>query len=196
VHKKTKELIVDEIITYGEMAADNGLIYGNFGNLSVKYEDMIYITKSGAMLGRLTSDDIVSFEDKIHGEASSDTPIHSELYKRNNCGAILHMHGDYTIIMSINHENVSPCDFVGMRFLEKIPVVEGEFGTSSLTNAIVRDIRNDAVIVKGHGSFTIGENLKKAYILSCAVETSCKILCFKEIHEKIITNITNKEVKK
>lgn len=106
------------------------------------------------------------------------------------------MHGDYTIIMSINHKNISPCDFVGMCFLEKIPVVEGEFGTSSLTNAIVHDIRNDVVIVKGHGSFAIGEDLKKAYILSCAIETSCKILYFKEIHENLTTIITNKEDKK
>lgn len=189
----TKELRMNEMITYGKIASDSGLIYGNFGNLSIKHKDKIYITKSGAMLGKLTRNDIVTFSDEIPREASSDSPIHLELYKTYNCNTILHMHGNYTILTSLNHKNIIPYDFVGMRFLEKILVVEGEFGTSSLTNAIVQNLRNDVVVVRGHGSFAIGKDLRTAYILSCALEISCEIIHLKEIYDGVITK---KEVKK
>jgi len=89
------------------------------------------------------------------------------------------MHGDYTIVLSLILYNIKPCDFVGKRFLGEIPIVDGEFGTPALNNQVVNNLKNNAVIVKGHGSFTVGENLRKAFVLSCALETSCKLLYYK-----------------
>lgn len=175
----TKDTIINDMMEYGKMCTSNGLIYGNFGNLSVKYENDIYITRSGAMMGNLIAEDIVIFKTNIPPEASSDTPIHYGIYQKIKNGAILHMHGDFTIVLSLLFESINPCDFVGKRFLGEIPIVDGEFGTPALNNLVVNNLKNNAVIVKGHGSFTVGEDLRKAFVLSCALETSCKLLYLK-----------------
>ena len=164
------------MIEYSKMSASNGLIYGNFGNLSIKHGNDIYITRSGAMMGNLFPSDIIVFKNIIPPEASSDTPIHFGIYQKIKEGAILHMHGDFTIVLSLIFESIKPCDFVGQRFLGEIPIVDGEFGTPALNNLIVSNLKNNAIIVKGHGSFTIGDNLRKAFVLSCALEASCKLL--------------------
>jgi len=173
------------MIDFGKMATDNALIYGNFGNLSVKYGDEIYITRSGAMMGNLKEEDIFIFSGNIPEEASSDSPIHYGIYQKINYGAIMHMHGDFTIVLSLMLEDICPCDFVGNRFLGTIPIVEGEFGTTALTTAITSSIHNNAVIVKGHGSFAIGDDLRKAFVISCALETSCKLLYYKHVYKSL-----------
>ncbi|MBL7197842.1 MAG: class II aldolase/adducin family protein [Candidatus Omnitrophica bacterium] len=73
--------------------------------------------------------------------------------------------------------------------LRKVEFVEGEFGTSVLNNEIVNNIQNNAVIVRGHGSFTIGDDLRKAFVLSCALETSSKLLYYKSIYKSIKLNM-------
>ena len=83
------------------------------------------------------------------------------------------------IVLSLLLDNIKPCDFAGKRFFVEIPIVDGEFGTPALNNQVVNNLKNNAVIVKGHGSFTVGENLRKAFVLSCALETSCKLLYYK-----------------
>ena len=77
----SKDNIISEILEYGKRCTNNGLVYGNFGNLSIKYNDDIYITRSGAMMSAL-EDDIISFQNEIPNEASSDTPIHYGIYKK------------------------------------------------------------------------------------------------------------------
>ena len=185
----SKESIISTMIEFGTMCTENGLIYGNFGNLSVKYEDEIYITRSGAMMRKLNPEDIIIFKGNIPEEASSDTPIHYSIYQKIKHGAILHMHGDFTIILSLILDSIYPCDFVGKRFLGTIPIVEGEFGTSALNKEVVNNIQNKVVIVRGHGSFTIGDDLRKAFVLSCALETSCKLLYYKSIYKSVKLNM-------
>lgn len=181
----SKGSILKDMIDFGKMATNNGLIYGNFGNLSVKYSDEIYITRSGAMMGNLKEEDIIIFSGNIPEESSSDSPIHYGIYQKINYGAIMHMHGDFTIVLSLMLKNICPCDFVGNRFLGTIPIVEGEFGTTALTTAITSNIHNNAVIIKGHGSFAIGDDLRKAFVLSCALEASCKLLYYKHIYKSL-----------
>ena len=176
----TKDIIIEDMIEYSKLCASNGLIYGNFGNLSVKYENNIYITRSGAMMGKLVSSDIIVFRNNIPPEASSDTPIHFGIYQNIGQGAVFHMHGDFTIVLSLLFKSINPCDFVGQRFLGKIPIVDGEFGTAALNNRVVNSLKNNAVIVKGHGSFTFAEDIRKAFVLSCALETSCKLLYYRD----------------
>ena len=126
--------MVSELIKYGRFTTDSRLIYGNYGNLSARDEETIYTTKSGVILNGLSIDDFVHLADKISNNASSDSPIHLEIYKKYSCNAILHMHGDYTVLLSLNGKEIRPLDFVGKMFLERVPIVEGQFGTATLNN--------------------------------------------------------------
>ena len=180
-----------EMIKYGQVTFESGLIYGNFGNLSTRRDGVVYITRSGAMLGKLSKEDFVAVRGlSIPEEASSDTPIHLSIYEKTNCGAIYHMHGDFTLVMSWIHDVVEPMDFAGSRFLGPVSVVEGVFGTPTLTDAIVKNLRTNAVIVRGHGSFTVGPDLRQAYIASCALETSCKLSFFEELYQRRVLDQT------
>jgi len=179
---KPPDDLAAELVTYGRFAANSGLIYGNYGNLSARVGDVTYITKSGAMLGLLEKSDFVGFQKLIPEEASSDTPIHQGIYEKTGCGAIYHLHGEFTVILSWLRDIIVPEDFAGSRFLGEVNVVEGEFGTTDLNRKIVDKLQTRAVVVRGHGSFTIGSDLRQAYVISCALENSCRLLYFRDLY--------------
>jgi L-fuculose-phosphate aldolase len=74
--------------------------------------------------------------------------------------------------------------------LKKIPVVTEEFasGTPEMANKVANALKNYKIIMlRGHGSFAIGQTLDEAFHWSSTLEESCQIeLATKIINEPFI----------
>lgn len=157
-----------------------GLISSHAGNISVRTGDRIYITRRGAMLGRLGTADIVRIDlekddpDKLL-VASSEEPVHRAIYQSTDARAVVHAHPPYATLLSMTEKALIPVDWEGSYFFRKIPVLTpGKAGgRKNVAGSIGRHMKDHgAILVKGHGSFTRGDTLEEAYMLTSSLEAS------------------------
>lgn len=179
----------------GEDLFASGMNNTHSGNMSVRINRMMAITRSGAMLHRLQFDDLV--ETLIEGEdnetvrASREIPVHRGIYLKTDANAIVHAHPPHIIALSLNKNYIRPCDAEGEYFFAKgIPVVEvkNAIASEEVAQKIIPFFQESpVVVVKGHGSFAIGEDLEEALHWTSSIEHSAKIILLKKQFSKIIT---------
>lgn len=153
------------------------------GNMSVRLNRMMAITRTGSMLHRLDHNDIVETliegEDAESARASREKPVHRAIYLHSAAQAIVHAHPPQLIALSFDAEKFMPVDAEGRYFFTRgIPVVE-------VTNAIASDevaakisplFREfPIVIVRGHGTFAIGQTLEEGFHYTSSLEHSALI---------------------
>ena len=160
-----------------------GLNNSHSGNMSMRTNRMMAITRSGSMLHRLDYNDIV--ETLIDGEdaetprASRERPVHRAIYQQTNAQAIVHAHPPQLIALSFFTERFAPVDAEGRYFFpDGVPIVE-------VVNAIASDevaarvapllSRVPIVIVRGHGTFAVGSTLEEGFHHTSSLEHSARI---------------------
>ena len=157
-----------------------GLISSHAGNMSARIGNTIYITRKGAMLGRLNRTDIVTLDiDKddpdLSRTASSEAPVHRAIYQSTDALAIVHAHPPYATLLSMTEDTLIPVDWEGSYFFKKIPVLTSKKTGSrkDLAGLIGKHMENHKIIlVRGHGSFARGDTLEEAYMLTSSLEAS------------------------
>lgn len=157
-----------------------GLISSHSGNMSVKTERGILITRRGAMLACLEEGDLVEapLVGKAEG-ASIELPVHQALYAHTEAQACLHCHPPHAVLLSIYLKEIDPIDVEGRHLLGKVPVVEvtNPIGSREVAEALPSLMKGHKVVmVRGHGSFAIGKDLEEALMYTSALENSAKIL--------------------
>ncbi len=188
-YKKLKnifvERIIEDIIFSGQVLYKENLVNSHAGNISVRFEDDIYITKTGAMLGYLNKDSIVevpvSFESEADKEASSELIVHREIYRKTNAKAIIHAHPVYaTALTFFLKDKFVPIDNEGNLFVGEVPIIEVEnpSGSKELADILSDTFKNTGksiVLVKKHGSFVISDTLNYALKLTSDLEFCAKV---------------------
>ncbi|MDD4126732.1 MAG: aldolase [Methanomicrobium sp.] len=161
----------------GKRLFNEGLVGGNFGNMSIRREDGIYITRSGSYLDEPGDLKFVSMDGVPEKGASSEWRVHYETYKLTDTNAIVHAHPAYSVAASFYYSEIIPEDSEGKMLCPAIPVVTGEPGTDILAQNVSKALaKAPVVIAKGHGTFTTGKDLKEAYLLTSIAEHACKII--------------------
>ncbi len=161
----------------GKLLIASRLIDGASGNMSFKIGETIYITKSGVNLDELTEDSFVILKSGYVKEASVDQLIHREIYEKTEYNAVLHCHGVYNVVLGAKFDVIEPVDLEGRLYFGKIDVVDGQFGSEELAEKISESVMQKGVaIVKNHGIYVAGKNLRDAYNKASYVEHSCEIL--------------------
>ncbi len=181
--KDEVDFIYKDIIFTGKALYREGLVTSHAGNISVRYKDNIFITKTGRMLGFLRKDDIVEVpvfnEDKKDKEASSELIVHREIYKRTDAKAIIHAHPVYATALTFKLKDFFiPIDNEGKLFIGKVPIVEVEKPTASpeLAIAVSETLKEyNICLVKTHGVFIKSDNLNYALKLCSDLEFCAKI---------------------
>lgn len=173
--------IKKQIIFAGEVLYKENLVNSHAGNISVRKNDKIYITKTGAMLGYLTEDDIVevdidpSEKDKL---ASSELIVHREIYKKTDAKAVIHAHPVNMVALSFKLDRFIPIDSEGKLFIHEVPVIEAKIPSAS--EEVAEKVSNtlkeyNIAVVKTHGSFVKADNLITALNLTSDLEYCAKI---------------------
>ncbi len=160
-----------------------GLNSSHSGNLSVRLGDRVVITRRGSMLGHLEEQDLI--ETGLHKNdahitlASTEIGVHRAIFKGTAALAIVHAHPVYATALSLIDNEIIPIDSEGQYLLHKIPVlgVEHTVGSQEVAAKLPELLKEyKIVMVRGHGSFAVGQLLEEAYQWTSSLENICKII--------------------
>ncbi|MHA6765226.1 L-ribulose-5-phosphate 4-epimerase [Streptacidiphilus sp. PAMC 29251] len=152
-----------------------GLVAWTSGNVSARVPgaDLMVIKPSGLSYDELTPDRMIVCDldgRRLEGELapSSDTAAHAYVYRhRPDVGGVVHTHSPYATAWAAAGRPI-PCAITAMgdEFGDDIPV--GPFaliGDDSIGRGIVATLdghRSPAVLMRGHGVFTVGKDARAA----------------------------------
>jgi L-fuculose-phosphate aldolase len=171
--------------TVGRDLFTSGLICGTSGNLSIRLGDRMIITRRNSNLANLQEQDLVETgiykNDRFTPIASSELPVHREIYQHTAASAIVHAHPSHAVALSLTHNEIEPSDDEG-KCIGRVPIIGSCTPTivvpGNFAHEIAQALLNGRIaMVRGHGSFAIGQILEEAYDVTAAFEESCKILC-------------------
>jgi L-fuculose-phosphate aldolase len=174
------------ICEIGRIAYSKGYIVGADGNISARLSDgTILITPAGAMKGFLEPHHIAHID--MQGNVVDDGPgasteraIHTVVYEeRPEMRAMVHAHPPHAVAMTIAGIDLQapyiPEIIVTIGGIPTAPF--GTPGTAELPESIRKIVRcSDTVIMKNHGSVTMGANLLDAFKKLDMIEHTAKIL--------------------
>ena len=161
-----------------------GLVSSHGGNMSTRHGDKLLITRHGAMLGRLTQSDLVevSLEDKDTPatEPSFDLPTHRAIYRATGAQAILHAHPAHALALSMLEDEMILVELEASYLLKRIPVLKLKFSedyTQEAQIGIPQALQDHLIVmVRGHGSYSVGTTLEDAYRWTSTLEENCRIV--------------------
>ncbi len=180
--RTTKAGIVREFQWVGRELMALGLLSLHAGNLSVRRNGRILITRTGSRLGHLVADDVVEMPlgpgNRPHPRASVELPTHLAIYEGTGAGAVLHAHPPSAIALSFVTDRIVPMDSEGAIVLREVPVIRARRVVASTEVArqaatLLQDHR--VVVVATHGSFAVGQSLEEALSVTTTLEMSAKI---------------------
>lgn len=167
-----------------------GLNNSHSGNLSIRLnEDQMVITRTGCMLHHIDHPDLITtaikHDDYQTIKASRELPVHRSIYLHTNAKAIVHAHSPHIVAVSLSGKHIENnrlmlIDAEGQYYFPAgIPVIEAQnaIASNEVAELVIPAFKESKiVIVKGHGVFSIGENLEEAYHWVTGIEHSTKIL--------------------
>ncbi len=171
--------IIQDFVDIGRDMFLQGLVSSHAGNMSVRAENRIYITRTGSMLGRLKPADIIEIDCEDPGDpnlliASTEYVVHRAIYDNTDAGAVMHAHPPYATLLSFDGEIV-PVDAEGLYHFKRVRVASPRDAVASPETAEIvgRELKSDRIIlVRGHGSFARGATLEEAFMLTTSLESS------------------------
>ncbi len=158
-----------------------GLVSSHAGNLSVRTGAAVWITRTGAMLGRISPGDVIEVDpvgpDPIDSRASSELTVHRAIYGATGAGAVVHAHPPYATLLSMLQDELTPIDSEGYHVLGRVHVVNigtaAAAGLPESARAVSEALKEHRIVLlKGHGSFARGDTLEHAYMPTSSLEAS------------------------
>lgn len=164
------------ILECGQICYDRGLMTSNDGNISIRLDSSrVLITAAGICKGRMEAGDLLIVD--MNGapiiswkglRPSSETPMHLEVYKqRPDIHAVIHAHPVFATTLTVANKTF-PNDILPevALTLGDVPITAYATPSSYQDAEVVRPlIRNhDALLLRQHGSLTVGADLNQALI--------------------------------
>jgi L-fuculose-phosphate aldolase len=175
----------EEIVRFGRLLHQTGLVAATDGNLSVRLADgNILCTPTLMSKGLMEADDLVVVDPhghKLHGSrnVSSEIAMHLLIYRRrHDVGAVVHAHpptatGFAAAGMALDRALCAELIVT----LGSVPLASYETpGTPELAEALAPLVTDhDAILMANHGVVTCGVDLLNAYMNMETVEHFAKI---------------------
>ena len=174
-------------------AAQERLVVGTAGNASQRYGDRVAITATGAVLGRVTEDEVVVLDldgSVVEGdlEPTSEVDLHLGLYRAHPPGtgvdAVMHVHAPVSVAVGTVVDELPVIHYQQLLLGGEVRVAPySTFGSSDLADdvsAALTDRR--AALMANHGSVavagTVAEALEHALLLEwlCGVYRDARAL--------------------
>lgn len=180
-------MLIEELISAGRQLYERGLQTPRSGNISARDGKAFWITRTGTNLARLTEAQFVrvDLDDRapIPAEASVETPVHRGVYNASGARAIVHAHPPYAIAAAetVGEAGITPLHNEALVGLKWIPVINtsvaGEDSGEEVGAIAAQLSRWPALVIRGHGAFTIGAGIDEALYKMVLLEEVCKIYC-------------------
>ncbi len=179
--------MTDDLLSHfqsvGSDIYSRGMVSVHGGNLSIRDQDSVVITRSGSRLGYLSESDLIRTglekDDENTRFASSELQVHRAIYKKGLFKAVVHSHPVYATALSFVRHIIHTEDEGGKLFIPEVPVVG--FGLEPKPGGAAEEVAealktHAVVMVHRHGSFARGMTLEEAYVITELLEISCRIL--------------------
>lgn len=166
--------------------ADDGLVVGTAGNLSVKVDDLLAITPSGLPYERIRPD-LVAVVDVVTGQQvdgplppASELDLHLTTLRVTGLDAVVHTHSPAaTTVASLEGVTALPAIhyYVTMFGGHDVRVADyAIYGSPELAHNVEQALDGrTAALMSNHGSVVAGPDLASAYTLTTELEWVCDI---------------------
>jgi ribulose-5-phosphate 4-epimerase/fuculose-1-phosphate aldolase len=178
---------IDELIEASRELYDRKLIHAAGGNTSVRDGDVVRITQTGAELGKLTPEKIVTVDldgNVLDGSGpSKEMDMHLAMYQaRSNAQAVVHVHPTHAIAFSTLISDESPNavpPYTAAFYVRagRVPMIKYHpSGAHSLHEAVeVLAPDYHAILLRQHGVIVAAANMSAAIGVVEEVEQCCQI---------------------
>lgn len=169
-----------ELIQYYQWLRQYGINDSHSGNASVRIDNTVWITPTGACADTLKVDELIECTIGMPPAtgASLDAALHLATYEKNSkLNAVLHSHCVHAVALTMNGKDFIPADFEGGYYFGSVPVISlpDDEIISAAPEAVSEALKtNKAAIVCKHGVYAAAENLNLAYKWTCSLELSAK----------------------
>lgn len=169
----------------GRQLVETGLVWGAGGNLSLRWDDMCYITQAGARLDHLSAADFVPL--RIDGvntwqleRASSEHAIHLACYRiRPDAATVFHIHPPNCLALGcagLSLPAITPDLYLAVG--APVPLIPYMTPTTQPLTDAVSDliVDHDAVLLRNHGLILVAASTQEALEHSLALEQAARIV--------------------
>jgi L-fuculose-phosphate aldolase len=166
-----------EVVEYGRRMLRDGLVKGTSGNISVRVGDEVAISPGSMPYEEIEPDDVSIVDlDGNHlsgGRPSSETPLHTLVYRETDAVAVVHTHSIYATTLACTVDELPAVHYMIHAFGDdSIAVSDYErFGSDELATAVHKALGDRrGVILRNHGAVVHGPTLSRAYDLAVLLE--------------------------
>lgn len=177
-------LIKEQIIAIGKKMLEEKLVASTWGNISVRFNNLVYATPSGMEYDSLKLEDIVGLDflgNIVEGyrKPTTESSMHLQIYKsREDVGAIVHTHSLYASAYAVVRKEIPPLlEDMAQVVGGQVPVADYALpGSDELAENAVQALGDKgAVLLANHGLVGVGSNLQEAYKACVLVEKTAQI---------------------
>ncbi|PXW27899.1 UNVERIFIED_CONTAM: L-fuculose 1-phosphate aldolase [Williamsia faeni] len=158
------------LVNAAHRLARRRLVIGTGGNLSIRVEDRVLVTPSGADLEHLTSDQLVVTDldgavvEDMRYTPTSELLLHLAIYRSTSANAVAHAHPVASIAVSNLVDELPAVHYTAALIGGAVRVAPHEiFGTQELTDAVAKAlVEKTAALMRNHGSVAYGDSIETA----------------------------------
>jgi L-fuculose-phosphate aldolase len=167
--------------TCRRLAAD-GLVIGTAGNVSVRRDDRVAVTATGARFETITEDEVtvVDLDGRVRGGGpapTSEIGLHLGVYQRFGSGAVVHTHAPAATAVGLVVDEL-PCVHYQMLHLGGSVRVApyALFGSPELAQSVLTALEGrTAALMANHGAVTHAGDLASAVEHALLLEWACDL---------------------
>jgi len=171
------------IETFRDLGRDmflTNLVSSHTGSMSVRSDDRATISRRGAMLGRLSDDDLIELEiaEDVPEDAPDEAVIHQAIYRATDAQAVIYARPPSTMALALIEDRLSPAAGEGVETLGSAPVMISQRALTStdVAQMIARTLKENRVVaLRGHGVFARGADLEDAFHMVSLLEEMCRV---------------------
>jgi L-fuculose-phosphate aldolase len=164
-----------------ELAAQ-GVALAGAGNVSVRSDDHVLITRAGMRFETAEAHDVTVVTlagDVVDGaRPSSETGLHLGIYQRSAAQAIVHTHGRSSVAVGLVCDEVPLVHYNLLRLGGRIPTIPYLlFGSPELAEAVGTAVADGhgTVLMRNHGAVSSAHTLAEAVEHACLTEWVCDV---------------------
>lgn len=179
--------IRESIVATAHALVENGLVRGAGGNVSAREDDVMWISPSGYSFLDAQPEDYpgisITTGEIAHGDKrpSSEVLMHLAVYRRRpEVTAVIHTHPPMTIALTATGQDLRPMFadyyvYLGSN-VPHLPYIT--VTTPELAEAVEKAVSApdcQGMVLRNHGTITVGTSIKEAYFRTLAMEEQATI---------------------
>jgi L-fuculose-phosphate aldolase len=170
------------LVAAARRTADEGLVVGTSGNLSVRTGDTVLVTPSGIAYDRLGPADVLGVDlegRRVLGtaEPTSELPLHLAVYRATGARAVVHTHAVHATAVSTLVDELPPVHYMTAALGGPVRVAPyATYGTPELAEGALAALRDrTACLLRNHGTVAYGDDLDEAHDRTAQLEWMCRL---------------------